>query len=96
VKIEFNNLYTHVVLTTLHREPVIIENSRERIEKYVTGIVKNNECQLFAIYANPDHMHFLASRSPDLDEESLTTIVALSSTRFINEKKLCGFHFQWQ
>lgn len=96
MKIEFNNLYTHFVLTTLHREPLIIEKNRERIEKYITGIVNNNGCQLYAIYANPDHLHILASRSPNLDEESLVSIVAKSSTKFINENKLCGFHFQWQ
>lgn len=96
MKIEFNNLYTHFVFTTNHREPLIIELHRERIEKYITGIVNNNNCQLYAIYANPEHMHFLVSRAPNIDEERLATIVANSSTKFINENKLCKFHFQWQ
>jgi REP element-mobilizing transposase RayT len=96
MKIEFNNLYTHFVLTTLHREPLILKENRERIEKYITGIVNNNGCQLYAVYANPDHLHFLVSRSPNLDEETLATIVANSSAKFINDNKLCSFHFQWQ
>jgi putative transposase len=96
MKVEFNNLYTHFVFTTIHREPLIIETHRERIEKYITGIVNNNACQLYAIYANPEHMHFLVSRSPNIDEEKLATIVANSSAKFINENKLCKFQFQWQ
>jgi putative transposase len=96
MKVEFNNLYTHFVFTTLHREPLISEQNRDRIEKYVTGIVNNNECQLYAIYANPDHIHFLVSRAPFMDEEKLATIVANSSAKFINSNKLCNFHFQWQ
>ena len=48
MKIEYNNLYTHFVFTTLHRLPVISETSRERIEKYVTGIVNNNYSKLAA------------------------------------------------
>ena len=64
MKIEYNNLYTHFILTTLHRQPVISEIHRERIEKYITGIVNNNNCHLYAIYANPEHVHFLLSRSP--------------------------------
>jgi REP element-mobilizing transposase RayT len=59
--------------------PLILEKHRERIEKYITGIVNNNECQLHAIYANPEHVHFLASRSPKLSEEALAVIVAESS-----------------
>jgi putative transposase len=64
MRIEFKNLFTHYIFTTLGREPLIPESSRERIEKYVTGIVNNNECKLYAIYANPEHMHFVVSRSP--------------------------------
>lgn len=39
MKIEYNNLYTHFIFTTLHREPTISEIHRERIEKYITGIL---------------------------------------------------------
>ena len=96
MKIEYNNLYTHFIFTTLHRLPVIVEKHRERIEKYITGIVNNNNCHLYSIYANPEHVHFLISRSPKLSEEVLASIVAESSQRFINENKLCDTQFVWQ
>ena len=96
MKIEYNNLYTHFILTTLHRLPVISEKHRERIEKYITGIVNNNDSQLYAIYANPDHVHFLVSRSPKLSEETLASIIAESAQRFINQNKLCKAQFAWQ
>jgi REP element-mobilizing transposase RayT len=96
MKIEYNNLYVHFVFTTLHRLPLIIENNRVRIEKYITGIVKNNNCLLYAIYANPEHMHFLISRSPSMDEEKIATIIENASTKFINDNKLCVGSFEWQ
>jgi len=96
MKIEYNNLYTHFIFTTLHRVPLISEKFRERIEKYITGIVNNNDSQLYAIYANPEHVHFLISRSPKLSEESLASIVAESSQRFINQNNLCDKQFVWQ
>lgn len=96
MKIEYNNLYTHFIFTTLHRLPVIPENNRERIEKYITGIVNHNDSQLYSIYANPDHAHFPVSRSASISEEELATIVAESSQRFINENKLCTREFVWQ
>ena len=96
MKIEYHNLYTHFIFTTLHRLPVIPEKNRIRIEKYITGIVNNNDSHLYAIYANSEHVHFLVSRSPKISEENLASIVAESSQRFINENKLCENQFAWQ
>ncbi len=96
MKIEYNNLYTHFILTTLHRQALISEKHRERIEKYITGIVNNNECHLYSIYANPEHVHFLVSRSPKMSDEKLATIVSESSQAFINQNRLCNSHFAWQ
>ncbi len=96
MKIEYHNLYTHFVLITLDRQPLIPERNRDRIEKYITGIVNNNASKLYAIHANPDHLHFIASRSPSISEEQLATIVADSSERFINENNLANGHFGWQ
>jgi REP element-mobilizing transposase RayT len=96
MKIDYNNLYTHFIFTTLHRLPLIAEKYRERIEKYMTGIVNNNNSRLYAIYANPEHVHFLVSRSPQLSEEMLASIVAESSQRFINQHRLCKGIFEWQ
>jgi len=96
MKVEYKNLYTHFVFTTLHRLPLIEEENRPRIEKYITGIVKHQDCQLYAIYANPEHVHFLVSRAPDMDEQRLADLIANSSLQFINDNKLCAGNFQWQ
>jgi REP element-mobilizing transposase RayT len=96
MKIEYNNLYTHFILVTQDRIPFIIEKNRERIEKYVTGVINNNQSKLYSIYANPEHVHFLVSRAPRLSEELLATIVADSSEKFINDNKLSQGIFLWQ
>jgi putative transposase len=88
MKIEYNNLYTHFILITKNRIPSIIEKNRERIEKYITGVIPNNYSKLYSIYANPEHVHFLISRSPALHEETIATIVADTSSKFINDNKL--------
>ncbi len=96
MKIEFNNLYTHFVFTVLHRQPLIQEINRERIEKYITGIVNHQKSRLYAIYVNPEHAHFLVSHSLALSEEELATIIADSSQKFIRENGLCKHPFAWQ
>ncbi len=96
MKIKYNNLYTHFIFTTSNRLPVIPEKNRERIEKFITGVVKNYSCKLYAIYSNPEHIHFLISRSANISEEYLANIIDESSTKFINENKLANRNFNWQ
>ena len=96
MKIEYNNLYTHFVFTTQDRFPCISETHRARIEKYITGIVNNNGHKMYAIYANPEHVHFLVSRDPAVSENSLVELVAGASERFINNNGMCKGKFFWQ
>jgi putative transposase len=96
MRIEYNNLYTHFVLITYLRTPSLKSEHQGRIEKYITGIVNNRGCKMYAIYANPEHVHFLISRSPSISEETIATIVANSSAGFINGNKMCSGKFSWQ
>jgi putative transposase len=96
MKIEYKNLYIHYILTTFHRVHCISEDNRERIEKYITGIVNNNDSQLYAVHCNPEHTHILLSRSPKISDDELVDKIAKSSARFINENKLCQGKFDWQ
>ena len=96
MKIEYNNLYTHFVITTFGRQFLIPEKNRIRVEKYISGIVNNNSSKLYAIYTNPEHVHILASRAATISEEDLATVIANSSEKFINENKLAIGQFKWQ
>lgn len=96
MNIEYNNLYTHFVLITQDRYPYIKEESRIRIEKYITGIVSNHNSKLYVIYANPEHVHFLVSRSPKISEEALLTRIADATKKFIIDNNLCRGKFSWQ
>jgi REP element-mobilizing transposase RayT len=96
MKIDFNNLYTHFVFITYERGQLIPEKNRARIEKYITGIVSKYASKLYAIYANPEHLHMLVSRSPRHGEEELASIIAKSTEKFINENKLSIGVFKWQ
>ena len=96
MKIEYDNLYIHYVLTTLNRQAIIPEKNRNRIEKYITGIIANNHSKLYAIYANPDHVHILLSKAASIADEKILSMIANSSEEFINENHLVQGTFKWQ
>jgi REP element-mobilizing transposase RayT len=94
--VDYNNLYVHYVLNTSGKAKMIEEKHRNRIEKYITGIINYNKSKLYAIFANAEHLHILISKSPQISEESLVTIIADSSAEFINKNNLCRGVFSWQ
>jgi REP element-mobilizing transposase RayT len=96
MEVLYNNLYTHFVFTTQDRLPVIADVHRDRIEKYITGIVNNHKCRMYTIYANPEHVHFLVSRDPSVSENDLAELIANASEIFINANNLCKGKFCWQ
>ncbi|MDR1348914.1 MAG: IS200/IS605 family transposase [Prevotellaceae bacterium] len=96
MKVKYNNLYVHFVFTTQDRFPSIEEVYRERIEKYITGIVNKCNCKMYAIYANPEHVHFLVSRDPSVSENELADTIGNASENFINNNNLCKSNFRWQ
>jgi REP element-mobilizing transposase RayT len=96
MEVLYNNLYTHFVFTTQNRYPCIAEIHRNRIEKYITGIVNRHQCKMYAIYANPEHAHFLVSRDPAMSEQELADLIAKASEIFINNNHLCKGKFYWQ
>lgn len=96
MKLDFNNIYTHFVFITFQREPMIPEANRVRIEKYITGIISKYASKLYAIYANPEHVHILVSKSPTHSELELANIITRSSEKFINDNKLSIGIFAWQ
>jgi REP element-mobilizing transposase RayT len=96
MEVQFNNLYTHFVFSTKDRYPSLEEIHRVRVEKYITGIVNNHKCKMYAIYANPEHLHFFVSRDPGISENELAELVANASESFINMNKLCKGKFFWQ
>ena len=73
MKVEYDNLYTHFVFTSLHRLALIVDQQRERIEKCITGIVKNNESHHHANYSNKEHLQVLISRSQKISEETIAS-----------------------
>jgi hypothetical protein len=38
MKIDYNNLYTHFIFTTLHRSPLILENIENELKNTLQGL----------------------------------------------------------
>ncbi len=88
--------YFHLVFAVKNRQALIRKSWNDDLEKYITGIVKNNGHKLIAIGSMPDHIHIfigynLNQKIPDLVEDIKT-----SSNHWIKKSNFTKFKFYWQ
>ena len=75
---------------------MIHEAIRNRVEKYITGIVQNFGHKLLAIYCMPDHTHLFTGFRPTQTISDFMREVKSASSEFINKEKLTKEKFYWQ
>ena len=55
----YSQIYIQFIFAVKGRESQILESHRERLQQYISGIVRSKEQKLLSIYENPDHIHLL-------------------------------------
>lgn len=75
---------------------MITKNWKERLQKYITGIVQNHEHKMIAINSMPDHLHMLFGMRPTQSLSDLMRIVKGDSSEWINSQKFTRIPFRWQ
>ena len=93
----YSQIYIQVIFAVKFRESKISDEMKNEVEKYISGIFNNKKQKVFAIYANPDHIHiFFCYRNLNISIPDLMKVVKVESTNFINEKKFLMSRFSWQ
>jgi putative transposase len=92
----FTKLYVHCIFTPKGRESLMESTSREKIQKYIYGIIKGKKCYPIAINGTEDHLHILTGFIPTITISDLVRDIKRSSSLYINENGLVPGKFQWQ
>lgn len=92
----FSQIYLHITFAVKGRYALISRDVRPRVHAFIAGIVKDHGHFPIAVGGTDDHVHILLSYNlnrliPDLMRE-----VKASTTKFINNNRLCGCKFMWQ
>jgi len=92
----YTQIYVHIVFSVWGRQSMIRKQWKERLHKYITGIIKNDKQKLLAINSMPDHIHLLIGMKPDIALSDLIRDVKSNSSKFINAQRLLQGRFNWQ
>ncbi len=92
----YTQIYVQIVFAVQGKENLIVAKNRERLEKYICGIVSGKKSKPLAIYCNPDHTHILIGLHPSISISDMTRDIKANSSKWINENKLVIGKFNWQ
>ena len=92
----FTQIHIQIVFAVKGRENLISEKHREELQMLITGIIKNRDQKVLAIYAMPDHIHILIGMRPSITLSDLVRDIKAGSSKHINDNKWVKGKFQWQ
>ena len=93
----YSQIYIQFIFAVKGRESQILESHRERLQQYITGIIRSKEQKLLAIYANPDHIHLLVGFNKlDIKISDFVRDIKSNSSKLINEENWFLGKFYWQ
>lgn len=92
----FTSLHYHIVFSTKERRAMITEDIRDRLYKYIGGILDENGCKLLAVGGMPDHIHILASINKELSISAAIRLIKSNSSKWVHETFPKHRSFGWQ
>ncbi len=93
----YSQIYIQIIFAVKGRENLVVEEKRNELEKFITGIVKNRKQKILAIYINPDHAHLLLGlNNLDMKISDLVRDIKAGSSKMINDNNWFHFKFAWQ
>jgi putative transposase len=92
----YTQIYLQIIIVVKGRQCLIPEEKKERLYKYITGIIQNKKHKLIAINGVSNHIHFLVGLNPAEALSVLVKEVKRCSSNFINEQRWIKGRFSWQ
>jgi REP element-mobilizing transposase RayT len=84
----------HIVFSTKHAQPVISAAVRDHLHAYMVGVLKNLGSYVYALYANPDHVHILSTLPRTLTMADLVSKTKTASSKWLKENGVSKFEWQ--
>jgi REP element-mobilizing transposase RayT len=92
----YTQIHLQLVFVAKFREQLINPSWKNRLYKFITGIVQHNGHKLIIINGVPDHIHMLIGMRPSQSLSELMQDIKRDSSAWINKNKLVKGRFAWQ
>ena len=92
----YTQVFIQIVFAVQNRAALVSREWKDRLEKYITGIVQSKRHKLIRINCMPDHVHIFVGLKPHQALSDLVRDIKRDSSAFINSNKWVPGRFAWQ
>ena len=92
----YTQLFVHIIFGPKGCNNSIPPQIKEKIHKYITGVIQQSKNKLIAINSMPDHIHILVGLNPEQSIANLVRDIKRASTEYLRSNNLIGSNFYWQ
>jgi len=92
----YTQILYHIVFSTKNRTRVLLPDNRERLFRYIWGIVKKKNCHLHRINGVEDHLHILTSLHPCERLADLVRDIKAGASQWIKDNNVFQDFVGWQ
>jgi REP element-mobilizing transposase RayT len=89
-------ILVHIVFSTEQRKPLLSEEIRSDLYRYIAGILKQLESLVIEIGGTSDHVHILCSITKNLAPSKIIEEMKKSSSKWVKTKGREYGNFYWQ
>ena len=92
----YTQILYQLVFRTKNGEPTLLEPNRERLFKFIWGILKEKKCHLYRMGGVEDHLHIVTHIHPTIAVADLIKDINLGSTYLVKSEKIFPAFNGWQ
>jgi putative transposase len=92
----YTQILHQIVFGTKNHEATLTKDNREKLFKYIWGILKNKKCHLYRINGVEDHLHIVTDIHPSASLANLVKDIKLASSDYIKQNNLFLKFNGWQ
>lgn len=92
----YTQILYQIIFSTKNRERTLTKINREKLFKYIWGLLKNKNCHLYRINGVEDHLHIITHLHPSVSLVSLVKDIKLASSQYIYQHGLFEKFNGWQ
>ena len=88
--------YIHIVFSTKNRENTMRREDLAEIFSYISGIIKNCECDSISVGGTTNHIHILCTLNKNLALSQLIATIKANSSKWLHQKESYYRALAWQ
>ena len=92
----YTQIIYQIVFSPKDRARTLTKPYREKLFKYINGILKNKKCHSYQINGVEDHLHIFTHLYPSVSLASLVKDIKLASSDYIKRNGLFANFDGWQ